>query len=71
MKQPVVLKAVAYTKLQRRYGGKFVARENGKVLASGSTYRALLRAISKRRLNRPQLIVGYIPPKNAICIYAG
>ena len=70
MKHPVVFKAVSYGNLQRRYGGKFIARQDGKVLASGTTYRQLLRALSKRRLNRQQLIVGYVPPKDAICIYA-
>lgn len=70
MKHPIVVKAVSYANLQRRYGGKFIARQNGKVLASGTTYRQLLRAISKRRLNRQRLIVGYVPPKDAICIYA-
>lgn len=65
------MRAVSYAKLQRRYGGQFIARENGKVLASGTTYRQLLLAISKRRLNRQRLIVGYVPPEDAICIYAG
>ena len=69
MTHPVAFKAVSYAKLQRRYGGKFVARQDGKVLASGTTYRQLLQAISKHRLNRHQLIVGYVPPKDAICIY--
>ena len=70
MKHPIVFKAVSYGPLQRRYGGKFIARENGKVLASGGTYRQLLQAIAKRRLKRERLIVGYVPPKDAICIYA-
>ena len=65
----MTVKAISYAKLQRRYGGKFVARENGKVLASGTTYRQLLKAIRTRRLNRQRLIVGYVPPKDAICIY--
>ena len=70
MEHPIVLKAVSYAKLQRRYGGQFIARQDGTVLASGTTYRQLLHAISKRRLNRQQLIVGYVPPQDAICIYA-
>ena len=61
--------AISYAKLQRRYGGRFIARTNGKVLASGETYPKLLLAIRKRRLNRQSLIVGYVPPKQAICIY--
>ena len=62
-------KAISYAKLQRRYGGRFIARTNGKVLASGQTYRKLLQAIRKQRLDRRALIVGYVPPKDAICIY--
>jgi hypothetical protein len=71
MKRAVVMKAISYARLQRRYGGQFIARQNGKVLASGATYQQLLRAISKRRMSRQRLIVGYVPPKDAICIYAG
>ena len=71
MKGSLVMKAISYAKLQRRYGGKFIAREDGKVLVSGTTYRQLLQAIRKHRLNRQRLIVGYVPPKDAICIYAG
>jgi len=66
-----MVKAISYAKLQRRYGGKFVARQDGKVLASGTTYPQLLDAITKRRLNRRQVSVAYVPPKGAICIYAG
>ena len=69
MKRAILMKAVSYDKLQRSYGGKFIAREDGKVLASGTTYPALLQAIRKRALNRKALIIGYVPPKDAICIY--
>ncbi len=69
MGSSVMMRAISYAKLQRRYGGQFIARQDGKVLASGTTYRRLLQAIRKRRLNRRRLIVGYVPPKDAICIY--
>jgi hypothetical protein len=69
MKRAVSVKAISYARLQRRYGGQFIARQNGKVLASGSTYQELLQAIRKRQLNRLELIIGYVPPKDAICIY--
>ena len=69
MKHPVMFKAVSYEKLQPRYGGKFIAREDGEVRASGATYPKLLKAIRTRRLDRTKLIVGYVPPKKAICIY--
>ena len=69
MKPSLHVTVISYAKLQRRYGGKFIAREDGKVLASGATYPQLLKDIRKRRLNRQALIVGYVPPKKAICIY--
>ena len=65
----MTIRAISYAKLQRCRGGKFIAREGGKVRASGETYPALLKAIRKRRLNRNTLVVGYFPPKKAICIY--
>lgn len=71
MAQRVSKKVVAYATLQRHYGGKFIARKNGKVLASGTTYQQLLQAIRKQQLNRRRVIVGYVPPKGAICIYYG
>ena len=63
------LTTISYAKLQRRYGGKFIARRNSHILASGGTYRALLQATRKRRLKREDVVVGYVPPKDAICIY--
>ena len=71
MKRLVSVKAISYAKLQRRYGGRFIARQDGKVLASGVTYRELLRAIQRRQLNRHALIIGYVSPKDAVCIYGG
>lgn len=69
MKRVVPVRAISYARFQRRYGGKFIARQDGKVLASGATYHELLATIRKRHLNRRELIVGYVPPKDAICIY--
>ena len=66
----MTIRAISYAKLQRRHGGKFIARKNGKILASGATYPQLLQVIRKRHLNRSTLTVGYAPPKKAICIYS-
>ena len=71
MKRLVSVKAISYAKLQRRYGGRFIARQDGKVLASGITYQELLRVIRRRQLNRQALIIGYVSPKDAVCIYGG
>ena len=59
MKPSIHVTVISYAKLQRRYGGKFIARENGTVLASGATYPQLLKVIRKRRLNREVLTIGY------------
>lgn len=64
------IKTVSYAKLQRRFGGQFIARTNGHVLASARTYRQLLKAMQQQHLNRRHVIIGYVPPKDAICIYA-
>jgi hypothetical protein len=64
----MTLKTIPYVRFQRRYGGKFIARKDGRVLASGDTYAEILKTIRKRGLNRQVLVVGYVPPK-AICIY--
>ena len=69
MKPKITIKVISYAKFQQRYGGQFIAREDGKVLASGKTYRQLLQTLRKRRLSRQRLIVGFVPPKKAICIY--
>jgi hypothetical protein len=71
MTKTVALQTISYAKLQRRFGGQFIARSNGKVLASGATYRKLLDTLRKHRVSRARVVVGYVPPKDAICIYAG
>ena len=57
-----------YTQLQKRYGGKFIARLNGQVIASAKTSRSLFNKIISRLGNR-KLIIEYIEPKGAICTY--
>ena len=63
------LTSISYSRLQRRYGGRFIARQDDKVLASGATYRAVLAAIKQRHIRRADVIVGYVPPRHAVCIY--
>jgi len=59
----------SYIHLQERYGGRFIAQRNSKVVASGPTYRTLIQALEKKRLKRQGLVFSYIHPKNAVCIY--
>ena len=57
-----------YPQLQARYGGKFIARVDGRVVASAKTSKVLWNKV-RNRIGDPNMIIGYIPPKGAICIY--
>lgn len=59
------VKVISYARLQHRFGGKFIARTDGHVVASATTYRKLLQVIQKLRVPRQTLTVGYVPPKDA------
>ena len=59
----------SYIRLQERYGGRFIAQRDGKVVAHGATYRSLIKSLGKKRLKREGLVFSYINPKHAVCIY--
>ena len=61
---------ISYAHIQPRYGGKFIAYKGGKVIVSASTYGSLTRKITRKRLNRLTLTIGFVPPKETPCIYA-
>lgn len=63
------MKTLSYIQLQERYGGKFIARSNGQVVASGPTYKSLISKIAQKHLKRDNLTFAYIHPKGAICVY--
>ena len=58
----------AYVQLQKRYGGKFVASRQGRVIATAPTSKDLVRKIT-RYLGDPTLLIQYIAPRRAVCIY--
>jgi riboflavin synthase alpha subunit len=58
----------SYPQLQEKFGGKFIARINGRVIASAKTSKALWDKV-RNRIGDPKMVIGYIPPKGAICIY--
>lgn len=63
------MRPFSYIQLQEKYGGKFIAKSNGQVVASGSTYKSLINKIVKKHLKRNKLTFAYIHPKGAICVY--
>lgn len=58
----------SYSQLQEKYGGKFIAKINHRVIASAKTSKSLWRKISSK-IGDPKVAIEYIEPKGAICIY--
>lgn len=58
----------SYTQLQEKFGGKFIARMDGHVIASAKTSKALWNKVRKH-IGNPRLTIGYVAPKGAVCIY--
>ena len=62
--------AISYMKLQEKYSGEYIARRGNRILVHAKTYPSLKKKLVKEHLDRSQLIVGFVPPKNTISIYA-
>lgn len=62
------MKPKTYTQLQKRYGGQFVASYRGRVIAAARTSKALFGKIADH-LGDPALLVQYVAPQSAVCIY--
>lgn len=58
----------SYVQLQEKYGGKFIAKLDKRVIAAAKTSKTLWNKVRKR-IGNPNLIIEYIEPKEAICIY--
>ncbi len=58
----------SYPQLQEKFGGKFIARLDGHVIASAKTSKTLWNKV-KKHIGNPHLVIGYVAPKGAICIY--
>ena len=59
---------VDYTQLQQRYGGQYIARRAGEILASAETYDALsdlVEALPKGE----DLIIEYVEPVGSVRVY--
>ena len=68
MEEDKVMKTQSYAQLQKRYGGRFVATYHGRVVASAKNSKALFQKIV-RYIGDAALLVQYIAPQHAVCIY--
>lgn len=60
---------VDYVQLQQRYGGRYVARRDGEVIASAETYDELCDQLEKAAVAWDELIIEYVEPANIVCVY--
>ena len=60
---------VNYSQLQQRYGGRYVARRGGEVVASAETYDELDDQLEQAAVDWATLVIEYIEPPDRVCVY--
>lgn len=58
-----------YTHLQQRYGGQYIARQDGEVIASAETYDALSDALERLPVIWESLVIEYVEPVGSVRVY--
>ena len=64
----IIVKVKSYYFLQEKYGGKFIAKFDNRVIASAKDSKSLWNKV-KDKIGNPKLSIEYIEPKGAICTY--
>jgi hypothetical protein len=60
---------VDYTHLQQRYGGQYIARRDGEVIASAQTYDALSDALEHLPVTWEDIVIEYVEPVGSVRVY--
>jgi Family of unknown function (DUF5678) len=55
--------------LQRLYGGRYIARRDGEVIASAETYRELSEQLDQMAVSWDRLVIEYVDPLTSIGVY--
>jgi hypothetical protein len=64
------VKRFAYAQLQKKYGGRFIARKGSTVLAWAPTVKSLLKTLNTKGIAYTEKVtIGYVDPRGAICVY--
>lgn len=59
-----------YLRAQRRYGGKYIARKKGRILAAARNLRELLRMMKARKIcHEGEVSIGFVPSAKSIHVY--
>ncbi|GEM_PF-3169499 len=64
------MKTVSYAKLQEHYASDYIARKGDKIFMHAKSYTQLMKKLARKHINRTALTIGFVPPKETICIYA-
>lgn len=60
---------VDYAQLQQLYGGRYVARRDGDVVASAEGYDQLLEQLDRAGVDWDHMIIEYVEPADVVCVY--
>ena len=58
-----------YAQLQQQYGGRYVARRDGEVIANAETYDELSEQLEATAVEWGKLIIEYVEPPQIVCVY--
>ena len=58
-----------YALLQQQYGGRYVARRDGDVIASAETYDELSEQLEGAAEEWGEPIIEYVEPPQIVCVY--
>ena len=58
-----------YDELQKRFGGRFIARRADEVVASAETYDELLDTLKRMGAERTGLVVEYVYPSDRVHVF--
>ena len=60
---------IDYVQLQQQYGGCYIARRDGEVVASAETYDALSDQLDGMPVAWEQLVIEYVEPIASVRVY--
>ena len=64
------MKQSAFFKIQKKYGGKFIASKGSVVLASAPSLGSLHKLMKKKSLlDDKRIVIEYLDPPGVICVY--
>jgi hypothetical protein len=60
---------IGYVDLQRRFGGRYIARDSDRVIADAATFEELQAMLDDRALDWTALVIEFVELTNVVGIY--